>query len=644
MLKYRPDIDGLRGVAVLAVVFFHAFPTYFPSGFIGVDIFFVISGYLITLIILTNSRDRSFTYQNFYINRITRIFPALFINFFFVLIFSWFFFLSFEFKSIGKHLLAGSLFISNFSLLSESGYFDTLSDAKPLLHLWSLAIEEQYYLIFPMIFAGLVKYKKSLLAVISIVFLYSFISNVVEVKEEPAKIFYQPQTRIWELLIGSFLVMFEFYGRKQLQSITKSVLSVVGPIFMIIGFYKINKEVSFPGWWGLLPCLGVAFCIAAGPETFINKKFLSNRLIVLVGVISYPLYLWHWPLLSFSHILTNGTASFSSRGVLILLSVLLAFLTYWLLERPIKMLPLIFKKKYVLGLLAGQVIFGAIGAAVYKGWIQPKATRSSIDSIYDAIIDKDYLGFMIRRTAGDVTYYEFGNNRKVLFYGDSHIEQHAPRVEEVIKLYPDAKGVIFAIHRACVPISNFVKIYPDPQCDKVRAFAEEKAFSDEIEVVVLGATWLRYFKSEQYSFEGEIVKSGSLSYHRSLKKLKEFMERLKAAKKTVYLILNVPEGDEFDPAHMIKRSFSLDPFTVIKKPFIKSVFLSNNGQVLNDLRKIGEELGISVIDPIPYICNAEICSTTTPEGIPIYRDSYHLRPFFARKHMTFIDDILRGKP
>ncbi|APJ03182.1 hypothetical protein AXG55_04395 [Silvanigrella aquatica] len=327
--KYRLDIEGLRGIAVLSVVGFHAFPSLIRGGFIGVDIFFVISGFLISTILFEGLEKNKFSFLDFYSRRIKRIFPALLIVLFFCYVFGWQVLFSDEYKQLGKHILGGTSFSSNFLLWNESGYFDNSSDTKPLLHLWSLAIEEQFYLIWPLLLWLAHKLKIHFLLIIIIIFILSFSYNIFEINNDPVGTFYSPLTRIWELLIGALLAW------AKLKNKTQNIQSFIGFAFIIIGFIVINEK-NFPGWWALLPTIGTAFLISAGDKAWINRYALSNEILRWFGTISYPLYLWHWPLLSFLYIAQSGAPSPILRIIAVFMSIFLSWLTYKYIEIPIR--------------------------------------------------------------------------------------------------------------------------------------------------------------------------------------------------------------------------------------------------------------------------------------------------------------------
>ncbi|MDZ4057014.1 MAG: acyltransferase family protein, partial [Polynucleobacter sp.] len=381
--KYRADIDGLRAIAVLSVVMFHALPKALPSGFIGVDIFFVISGFLITSIIFSGLEKQSFSFLDFYSRRVRRIFPALIVVMLASLVAGWFILLADEYRQLGKHIAGGGLFVSNFMLLGESGYFDSSATLKPMLHLWSLAIEEQFYIVWP-VFLMLAWLKKwGLLYVTMLLAALSFCINIWLVGTAPASAFYLPFSRFWELMLGGLLAYMNYY-RPDLNARHKNQQSAAGALLLLAGLLLIDEERSFPGFWALVPTLGAALLISAGPAAWFNRKVLSHQLAVWFGLISYPLYLWHWPLLSFLSITDEN----SGRGAKLLMAafaVLLAWLTYRFVERPLRgrssrMIPLV--------LLALMLLVGAAGYSCvlnngYEGYGPRSAEKTEFSKYFE---------------------------------------------------------------------------------------------------------------------------------------------------------------------------------------------------------------------------------------------------------------------
>jgi peptidoglycan/LPS O-acetylase OafA/YrhL len=336
--KYRPDIDGLRAVAVLSVLIFHAFPEWISGGFIGVDIFFVISGYLISTIIFENLNKGAFSFSDFFARRVLRIFPALILVLIFCFSIGYTTLLADEFMQLGKHIAAGAGFVSNFAFWNEAGYFDNSADTKPLLHLWSLGIEEQFYLIWPALLWLAWKRQISLIAVTICLAILSFAINLTTVYSLPIAAFYSPLSRFWELLIGAILAYVMLYRKDLVTRWSKQgvVISVIGLCLFILCVIFLTKSSIFPGWWALIPTLAGAALIFAGPHAWVNRTILSHPLFVWLGLISYPLYLWHWPLLSFARIVEGDVPSISIRILLVVLSLILAWLTYRFVERPLR--------------------------------------------------------------------------------------------------------------------------------------------------------------------------------------------------------------------------------------------------------------------------------------------------------------------
>ena len=348
--QYRSDVDGLRGVAVLLVVAFHAAGQSLMGGFIGVDIFFVISGFLISGIIFKDLDAGHFSFANFYARRVRRIFPALLAVLPFVVVVGWFVLTPDEYKRLGQHA-AGAGFISNILLWKEAGYFDSRAQFKPLLHLWSLGIEEQFYLLWPLSLFHFWKTRFRVL-ILTLLLVSSFGLNMWQTAVNPAAAFYLPQNRFWELLVGAFAAYLNAYKSDGLDNILRRLLrwdsspqslaslqnikASLGVLFIALALLMLDETRSFPGAWALLPTLGSLLLVSAGPEARINQKILSNPLLVFVGLISYPLYLWHWPLLSFLRIVSPDEPSAIARSIAVASAFVLAWLTYRFIEKPVR--------------------------------------------------------------------------------------------------------------------------------------------------------------------------------------------------------------------------------------------------------------------------------------------------------------------
>ncbi len=343
--RYRADIDGLRAIAVLAVIGFHAFPAWVPGGFVGVDIFFVISGYLISTIILTAVNAGRFSFATFYARRIRRIFPALIAVLAACYAAGWFLLYADRFEQLGKHIAGGAGFVANYVLWNEAGYFDADADTKPLLHLWSLGIEEQFYLVWPLMVFVAWKARLNLIALTIAIFILSSYWNVEGIRRDLVGTFYSPWTRFWELTAGSALaaivtdqhtwlgVKFRaLYDGLRSRASVRDAIAIAGLVLAMGAVFGLDRSRHYPGLWALLPVVGAFVMIAAGPEAWLNRTVLSQRVLVGIGLISYPLYLWHWPLLSFARLLTAETPPPAVRAALIAAAFVLAWLTYKLIE------------------------------------------------------------------------------------------------------------------------------------------------------------------------------------------------------------------------------------------------------------------------------------------------------------------------
>jgi peptidoglycan/LPS O-acetylase OafA/YrhL len=339
-MTYRPDIDGLRAVAVLAVVGFHAFPGWVPGGFVGVDVFFVISGYLISSLVMDEMRQGKFRLIAFYARRARRIFPALIAVLCSVFLLGWILFLPDEFSQLGRHIFAGALFGANLLLWTETGYFDIAANLKPLLHLWSLGIEEQFYILWPLILLPLSRNERIRVWLIAGLFFVSLLLNVFLVQAYPSATFYLPAMRAWELLLGAFLAAAMRENWRVGRAFAPSIAAGVGAALILASVGLFTSHTSFPGWAAVIPTAGTALIITARQaqrKNFISGRVLSHPMAVYIGRISYPLYLWHWPLLAIALISRFGEPLPSwLRLVIVAASFLLAALTYAGIERPIR--------------------------------------------------------------------------------------------------------------------------------------------------------------------------------------------------------------------------------------------------------------------------------------------------------------------
>ncbi len=360
--QYRPDIDGLRAIAVLLVVGFHAFPEAVPGGFIGVDIFFVISGFLITGIIARELGQQHFGLLAFYARRIRRIFPALIVVLGVTLVLGWLWLLPQAYAQLSSDVFASAAFVSNIALWLQSGYFDIESSRKPLLHLWSLGIEEQFYLFWPLILMLAARLRLSLLAVASLIAIASLALNVALIGPDPVATFYLPFTRAWELLAGAALACGWSHIRH--TPAASNLRAAAGILLIAIAAGVLDSKNAFPGWWALLPVAGAALMISA-PMAWGCRHLLASPAMVRIGLISYPLYLWHWPLLVFSGIIKFAPLTLLERALIVGLSFALAWLTYRFIEIPFRFgRP---TRPRIAALCSGMALVALAGGVIVRG-------------------------------------------------------------------------------------------------------------------------------------------------------------------------------------------------------------------------------------------------------------------------------------
>src|SRR6202048_955471 len=488
--RYRPDIDGLRAIAVMLVVNFHAFPGAMPGGFIGVDIFFVISGFLITGIIVHELDQQRFSLLAFYNRRIRRIFPALIVVLGATLVLGWLWMLPAAYAQLSADVVASAAFSANFALLWQSGYFDVESAKKPLLHLWSLGIEEQFYLFWPLVLLLAARLRLSILAAAAVIGVASFVLNVAMIGSIRVATFYLPFPRAWELLVGAVLVS----GWSQINQTgaASNWRAAVGLALIAVAASVLDTTRAFPGGWAVLPVGGAALLLSA-PGAWICRTVLASRPLVWIGLISYPLYLWHWPLLVFFGIIKFGPLTLLERGLIVGLSFVLAWLTYRFVEKPFRFGrpgPL-----RIAGLCAGMVSVAVAGVAVVQGrgfdfrlppQIREMASvpmQASQWRIHECLLD------LTREMSFADSCVDRDRRPLILVWGDSTAGALPPGVRNAQETR--AFGIAQFTASSCIPALD-TDVAGVPNCrainDKVLAIA--RAIRPDI--VLLHSTWDRY--------------------------------------------------------------------------------------------------------------------------------------------------------
>ena len=633
-ISYRPDIDGLRALAVLSVVLFHAFPEWIHGGFIGVDIFFVISGYLISSIIYKGLNSKSFSFSEFYIRRIKRIFPALIVVLMSSLIFGWVSLLSDEYQQLAKHTFGASTFINNFMFWSESGYFDNDASTKPLLHLWSLSIEEQFYLLWPLLLWVIYKWKaylgKTLLSLtIGFTLLHFYIFHPDRVAA-----FYAPYARFFELLIGAYIA----YQNLQLKTKTihpllkrfKAIQSLVGLGLILVGIQIITKESHFPGWYALLsPVLGAVLIIDSPQDSFVNKYLFSNKVLSWIGLISYPLYLWHWPLLSFGFIVASQTPPLGFRIVLVALAFLLATLTYYFIEKPIRFgNPKTSKQKTFLLILC-MVTIGISGAAIYEknGFVKRNAATSVIkhngDTGHLIFHQYPYQHFYLctpqdiqneaLRWDGAIRCFQSKKNQliDIAIIGDSHAEHLFIGLAEAIP----SKNIVYYT-RPSLPIIGNAEF--DHVFDYILS-------NPNIKTIILDAYWSNR--------KNETPKNTTL-----FDGLTKTIQNLHEHHKKVIIIDDVPVFS-FDPKQCkFMRPLSFKNNCEEDKNYFGKKY-QTYAPAIEMLKKNND---VTVINTVALFCDDKNCSMEK-DGKLLYRDDQHLNIEGSRYIGKFIADEMKEK-
>lgn len=439
---YRAEIDGLRALAVVPVILFHAGFEWFKGGFIGVDVFFVISGYLITTIIITELAEEKFSLAKFYERRARRILPALFFVMAVSLPFAWFWLIPTELKDFGHSLIAVSTFSSNILFWLESGYFDTAGELKPLLHTWSLAVEEQYYLLFPIFLIIVWRVgTRWLLVLLSLLFFMSLGAAQWGAYNSPSATFYLLPARGWELLIGVFAAFYLKYKHFIKSRSINQVLSVIGLGLITYSVCTFDKGTPFPSLYALIPTVGTGLLIlSAVPGTLVHR-FLCLRPLVTIGLISYSSYLWHQPILAFARQRSVLDLSSPYLVALCFATFLIAYISWRWVEKPFRDPKKVSAKLCLQFSLFGIISFSVIGFVLGTNTIGSKSPTILSSIQYTSLSDKmENEGYVCNVDTLSIntnfTYCNFGSGnseRQILVYGDSHVGALQYELDKVFK-------------------------------------------------------------------------------------------------------------------------------------------------------------------------------------------------------------------
>lgn len=642
-LGYRADIDGLRAVAIISVLVFHAFPDVLPGGFVGVDIFFVISGYLITRIIHRAQLRGSFSLQIFYIHRVRRILPALIVVIAACLLAGKYVLLSEEFRSLGAHTFAGSVYLSNLLLITESGYFDVASSNKPLLHLWSLSVEEQFYLLWPLLIILAVKWGISVQRLILTLLITSFVFNVLSIDTWPTGTFYSPFARAWELLSGSGLAVLELNRSRCRDARNGNLLASVGLALITWSLIAGSKGMPMPGWWAVLPTAGAACLIAAGDEAWLNQRILKNRILVFVGLISYPLYLWHWPLLSFAQIVEGQQPDVLIRLTLIAIGGLLAWLTYWLIEKPIRHLS---SWRMAASLIAALSMTGLLGAVVYlnAGFPKEGALKSASDARFEEEQKWNTGAWSTQNQCPEsfdrnsYFYCVINDPQKpptALLVGDSNANHFYPGLSSLYARHHE--NLLNLGKAACPPLFGIrvVMVRGDLHCTKPIEEALQYAMDQpSVKTVILSMLDVGYaigrksvIKTDENFFKLSQIGSPDADSHLTVMEhaLRETFSRLTARNKQVILMLGIPMLD-FDPA----RCVDMRPWRITSSQ-LKDPCAMPQQQVdaLSEpyrsmVHRVAQDYPlVKLIDAAKELCDGTYC-WAMKDGRMLYRDREHL--------------------
>lgn len=632
--RWRADIAGLRALAVIPVVAYHFFPGIIPNGFLGVDIFFVISGYLISGIIFRGLKNSSFSWTDFYSKRVKRIFPNLIVVLIFSLVVGWFFLTATEYKHLALSVGGSAFFFENIRVLGNLNYFDPSVTHRPLLHMWSLSVEEQFYIVFPLLCMFLWKIKRSaslLGGAVVVIALLSFVACVLT--EDKSYAFYFPLTRFWELALGICLAWQEEFRTIQMPFSLSNIFSLAGFCLIVLAFWFPISLGGTPGWLNLISVAGTIMIIAAGNDARVNKTILSCRVMVFVGAISYSLYLWHWVFYSFLNIIYPEYTFGMALSVLIA-SFFVSVVFFYALEEPVRKVSKEQSKKVVTTLLILMAIVFMANLIIRheKGFVFRKI--NTISQEITNRTEKNFWKLKFVSTTLNGVPIEVSSLKTppdILFVGDSHSQQYNLRVEKLA----EGTGAVVAFYQ-----HGGTFLLPNVQCSK-ECTRKNRQLLDvlrepSIKKVVIGEFWGSYKDSKIRNyvyldpFSGKKTHLSDGGFEMALRNLRKVI--LSYPEKEFYVILDAPWDTG---SYNILRHFNrLSPKAFGKEYWVpypeEDRWKQVNDIVENELRDV-----VKFIRPEKYVCRDGMCDLMR------YADENHLHPLYLKDNAIWIDPIFR---
>lgn len=622
-LKYRAEIDGLRAIAVLPVILFHAGFEAFSGGFVGVDVFFVISGYLITTILIDDIEQGRFSIVSFYERRARRILPALFFVMLACLPFAWAWMVPSQLKDFSESLLAVSFFVSNFLFWQESGYFDASVEEKPLLHTWSLSVEEQYYVLFPLFLIFAWRFgKRNVFWLIVGLAIFSLALSEWSWRNSPTANFYLAPTRAWELFAGSISA---FIVQKR-GVIANNGFAWVGFISIVVAIFLYNENTPFPSVYTVLPVLGVVFIILFAGKTTVVANLLSTKVLVGVGLISYSAYLWHQPLFAFARIKLYEAPSVWLMGGLSLFSLGLAMVSWRFVEQPFRKASggaCLSRKGVFLSAVIMMCLFSSIGIVGHKlngfeAYIPSENQRAFLRTAVKSPKRSDChtSGSEPLVYANSCEYY--GKNIEVAVFGDSHAVELAYALSK--KLEKNDVGIKHLSFSACIPSFN-TRFEGFEDCASWTSEIIDKLVEDDnIKTVVISYRLAFYLYGEHLDTYPELNNQNDDEHREAIwRALVELIEHLKNAGKNVVYVMQAPELQK--SVEFLAPERHQIPFGVEKEWWLKrNKYVYDRLEDLTSMAKI--------VDPAKYLCRDQYC-VAGESNKAYYYDANHVSGYGA---------------
>jgi peptidoglycan/LPS O-acetylase OafA/YrhL len=645
--SHRADIDGLRALAILPVVFYHAGFYLFPGGYIGVDIFFVISGFLISSILINDISNNTFSFSNFYKRRIRRLAPPLLVMYLCVIIAFSSIYPTFLFDDLIRSIVASMLFISNIFFWKQGGYFATELELQPLLHTWSLSVEEQFYVFFPFLLLLMNKFISSSTKQILLLLVIILTSLLLAIYMAPPRgsfaSFYLLPTRIYELGLGALVAM-ALFSNPKIKIRNVKYFKELGLFLAILPIFIFDSQTPFPSYYALLPVIGSCLIILSAKESGVAYRILTFKPVIYIGLISYSLYLWHWPVIVFNNWIMADLDQTLRATISIIVSLILGSLSFHLIETPFRKGHLFNDNSLVkLFTIGSGAVFTLCAGLFIVGNMKLVDPEQNIEKIYNVAIEPeptrkectDKIRKSNEFSLCTLTPKNIAATKKVFVWGDSHASALMPAFNDIA----ESTLINFAVTTGCPPLIDVKRTDLSQKCLIINQMVFKHILESNYDLVILSAAFNNYLNWGLLGLPSspnkrDVLQTQSTFLTGLTKTLKSF------DKNTVdfLLLAQPPRFNENVPLSYLRQSILKGNYD--KHPMAISEY---NEQKDSFYELIPKQWKKNIVDTSSFFCSKDTCRIASDNNELLYKDKHHISNYQAKSMSKWINNLVEKR-